>query len=100
MIRWIVIFLSANCTSKTSSRKVYFRYLLLNGRHLYSNLFGSQQNWMLFIQQFSLITMQMALTMILTVKPVSTNCSEKRSEANCERRSEAKAKNEKRSTPL
>jgi len=51
LLRWIIIGMSAHCTKPMSSRKVYLRYLLLNGRHLYSSLFGSQQTWMLFIQQ-------------------------------------------------
>lgn len=34
VLRWTIIFLSA-ITPKSWSRKVYFRYLLLNGRHLH-----------------------------------------------------------------
>ena len=52
VLRWSIIFMSA-ITPKSWSRKVYFRYLLLNGRHLHSNLFGSQQTWLLLIQQVS-----------------------------------------------
>jgi hypothetical protein len=38
--------------------KVYFRYLLLNGRKHYSNIFTSQQTWLLFSIQLLFITVQ------------------------------------------
>ena len=64
-LRWIIIMLSA-VTPRYSSRKVYFRYLLLNGRHLYSNLFGSQQTWLLLLQQVALILIQVSFTVWMT----------------------------------
>ena len=64
-LRWIIIWLSA-MTPKSRSSKVYFRYLLLNGRHLYSNLFGSQQTWLLLLQQLFLVTVQVIFTVWLT----------------------------------
>jgi len=64
-LRWIIIWLSA-LTPKSRSSKVYFRYLLLNGRHLYSNLFGSQQTWLLLLQQLLLVTVQVVFTVWLT----------------------------------
>ena len=65
ILRWIIIWLSA-ITPKSRSSKVYFRYLLLNGRHLYSNLFGSQQTWLLLLQQLLLVTVQVIFTVWLT----------------------------------
>ena len=65
LLRWLIIFLSS-CVNKKSNRKVYLRFLLLNGRHLYSSLFGSQQTWLLLIQQMFLIFTQIFMTMVLS----------------------------------
>ena len=65
LLRWFIIFLSS-IVRKRSNRKVYLRYLLLNGRHLYSSLFGSQQTWLLLIQQGLLIFTQIFMTMVLS----------------------------------
>jgi Trk-type K+ transport system membrane component len=52
-LRWIITSLSYLARTK-SNRKIYFRYLLLNGRSHYTHLFTSQQTWLLFsIQQLS-----------------------------------------------
>ena len=50
-LRWIITCLSYIARPK-SNRKIYFRYLLLNGRSHYSYLFTSQQTWLLFSFQF------------------------------------------------
>ncbi|GMH93497.1 hypothetical protein TrVE_jg508 [Triparma verrucosa] len=70
VLRWSIIFMSA-ITPKSWSRKVYFRYLLLNGRHLHSNLFGSQQTWLLLIQQLMLISIQVIFECFGTVRKPS-----------------------------
>ncbi|GMH66299.1 hypothetical protein TL16_g04398 [Triparma laevis f. inornata] len=70
VLRWTIILLSA-ITPKSWSRKVYFRYLLLNGRHLHSNLFGSQQTWLLLIQQIMLISIQVVFECFGTVRKPS-----------------------------
>jgi len=72
ILRWIIIGLSA-FTPKSRSSKVYFRYLLLNGRHLYSNLFGSQQTWLLLLQQLLLVTIQVIFTVWLTPRHPTFN---------------------------
>ena len=46
-LRWIITCLSYVARAK-SNRKIYFRYLLLNGRSHYAYLFTSQQTWLLF----------------------------------------------------
>jgi hypothetical protein len=65
LLRWLIILLSS-IVRKQTNRKVYLRYLLLNGRHLYSSLFGSQQTWLLLIQQLILIFTQIGMTMALS----------------------------------
>uniref|UniRef100_A0A7S1XRX3 ZC3H15/TMA46 family C-terminal domain-containing protein n=2 Tax=Phaeomonas parva TaxID=124430 RepID=A0A7S1XRX3_9STRA len=61
VLRWTLV-VASFLSAKDSSRKVYFRYLLLNGRDIYSNIFVSQQTWILLITQLSLITVQLVIT--------------------------------------
>ena len=71
-LRWTIIWLSY-FTPKKSSSKIYYRYLLLNGRHLYTHLFGSQQTWLLLLQQLTLISLQVAITIGLSGNHLSGN---------------------------
>lgn len=64
-IRWIIVALSAR-SPRESNRKVYFRYLLLHGRKLYSSLFSSQATWMLVATQLALVSLQIAVTLALS----------------------------------
>ena len=62
-LRWIIVFMNSR-SKKSSSRKVYFRYLLTKGRDLYCNLFTSQQTWLLLIIQIVAIVLQAVLTLL------------------------------------
>ncbi|KAJ8600330.1 hypothetical protein CTAYLR_000649 [Chrysophaeum taylorii] len=62
-LRWIIVWLSAR-SPRSSNRKVYFRYLLLHGRKLYSSLFSSQATWLLVATQLALISIQIGVTLI------------------------------------
>jgi len=64
-LRWIIVGLSARA-AKDSNRKVYFRYLLLHGRKLYSHLFSSQATWLLVATQLALISAQIAVTLLVS----------------------------------
>eukprot|EP01062_Namystynia_karyoxenos_P070133 TRINITY_DN65507_c0_g1_i1.p1 TRINITY_DN65507_c0_g1~~TRINITY_DN65507_c0_g1_i1.p1 ORF type:complete len:881 (+),score=258.43 TRINITY_DN65507_c0_g1_i1:105-2645(+) len=64
-VRWIVVLLNARA-EKDSSRKIYFRYLLLNGRTLYTGIFGSQQTWVLLVTQVLLMAYQIAVTLAVS----------------------------------
>ena len=57
LLRWIIILLNWVAPAQ-SNRKVYFRYLLLNGRSHYTHLFTSQQTWLLITMQFFFILLQ------------------------------------------
>jgi len=57
LLRWIIILLNWAAPDQ-SNRKVYFRYLLLNGRSHYTHLFTSQQTWLLVTLQFFFIVVQ------------------------------------------
>eukprot|EP00756_Hemistasia_phaeocysticola_P058966 Hpha_TRINITY_DN35654_c0_g1::TRINITY_DN35654_c0_g1_i1::g.68665::m.68665 len=61
-LRWTVVLLNA-VSPKDSSRKIWFRYLLLNGRSLYTGIFGSQQTWVLLVTQTMLIAYQIIVTL-------------------------------------
>ena len=64
-LRWTVVALSATAP-RHSNRKIYLRYLLLHGRYMTPCLFGSQQNWLLIVQQFGLFAVQTCLLVILS----------------------------------
>lgn len=64
-LRWIIVGISAS-SPRDSNRKVYFRYLLLHGRKLYSNLFSSQATWLLVATQLALISLQIGVTLIVS----------------------------------
>lgn len=64
-LRWIIVGTSAS-SPRDSNRKVYFRYLLLHGRKLYSNLFSSQATWLLVATQLALISLQVGVTLIVS----------------------------------
>jgi len=59
LLRWSLVFLSW-CSAVESSRKVYFRYLILNGRSHYASLFSSQQTWLLLALQLTFLSVQTA----------------------------------------
>ena len=65
LLRWTIVFLSAR-SPKDSNRKVYFRYLLLHGRRLYTNLFSSQANWLLVATQVALFLSQVVVTLVVS----------------------------------
>ena len=57
---------------KGSSRKVYFRFLLIKGRDFYCNLFSSQQTWVLLIVQLGAILFQGILALATSYNELST----------------------------
>ena len=59
-LRWAIVFASSRA-AESSSKKVYLRYLLLNGRTLSTNLFNTQQTWTLLVSQISLTGIQVLL---------------------------------------
>ena len=71
-MRWIIIFLS-RFSDVESSRKVCFRYILVNGRKHYSCIFTSQQTWLLFCVQLLFIFAQ---TLCLCVLGNEVNTSQ------------------------
>lgn len=57
------ISLIAHRMPKTSSDLIAARYLLLNGRNIYPNLFALQETWVLFVIQVGLTVLQTLLTL-------------------------------------
>ena len=57
LLRWTIILLN-RLARDDSSRKVYFRYLLINGRSHYSHLFTSQETWLLLFVQITFLSFQ------------------------------------------
>ena len=57
---------------KGSSRKVYFRFLLIKGRDFYCNLFSSQQTWVLLIVQLGAILFQGVLALATSYNELSS----------------------------
>jgi hypothetical protein len=57
LLRWTIIFMN-KLARDDSSRKVYFRYLLINGRQHYPRLFTSQETWLLLAVQVLFLIFQ------------------------------------------
>jgi hypothetical protein len=60
---WAIALLTIRM-SESSSQIIPARYLLLNGRQLYPNLFSMQETFVLLLLQWSLILLQTALTIL------------------------------------
>jgi hypothetical protein len=72
LLRWAIILLNKH-SPDSSNRKVYFRYLLINGRSHYTHLFTSQQTWLLLTIQFFFITFQSVAMVYLGNTNVTAN---------------------------
>ena len=72
LLRWAIVFLNGH-SSMESNRKVYFRYLLINGRNHYAHLFTSQQTWLLLTLQVIFITAQSLALRHLGDASITTN---------------------------